>query len=41
VNKFYKTTCSRFIRRATTAIQAVLLYKRASKSSDPLDRDPT
>jgi hypothetical protein len=26
---------------ATTAMQAVLLGKRASKTSDPLDRDPT
>jgi hypothetical protein len=26
---------------ATTAMQAVLLYKRASKLSDPLDYDPT
>jgi hypothetical protein len=26
---------------ATTAIQAVLLCKRASKPSDPLDRNPT
>jgi hypothetical protein len=28
-------------REATTAMQAVLLYKRASKPSDPLDGDPT
>jgi hypothetical protein len=27
--------------RATTAMQAVLLCKRASKPSDPLDYDPT
>jgi hypothetical protein len=26
---------------ATTAMQAVLLCKRASKPSDPLDYDPT
>jgi hypothetical protein len=29
------------LNTATTAMQAVLLYKRASKLSDPLDRDPT
>jgi hypothetical protein len=27
--------------KATTAMQAVLLCKGASKPSDPLDRDPT
>jgi hypothetical protein len=27
--------------KATTAMQAVILCKRASKPSDPLDRDPT
>jgi hypothetical protein len=27
--------------KATTVMQAVLLCKRATKPSDPLDRDPT
>jgi hypothetical protein len=30
-----------YMLTATTVMQTVLLYKRASKPSDPLDNDPT